>query len=169
MPVPLLLKGLYQREIVTEVGVHCYIYFQDNDAFFTLYNDQEFVYTKSLKYSIKLMHERFCELYGEQIAYTLFIELLSGEGLGSANREYQRDLIKLFGELFLHINDVLTYSKRAFELEKIDQDLKKDKPELTWEEKEKIEQAPTTTRLTPFSLIFNCLFFIIRHFYTQTQ
>jgi len=121
VPVPLLLKGLYQRDIVTEVGVHCFIYFQDNDAFFTIYNDQEFVYTKSLKYSIKMMHERFCELYGEQIAHSLFIELLAGAGLGSENREYQRDLIKLFGELFLHINDVLTYAKRAFELEAVDQ------------------------------------------------
>jgi len=121
VPVPLLLKGLYQREIVTEVGVHCFIYFQDNDAFFTIYNDQEFVYTKSLKYSIKMMHERFCELYGEQVAFGLFMELLSSDGLASENKEYQRDLIKLFGELFLHINDVLTYAKRAFELETIDQ------------------------------------------------
>ncbi len=121
VPVPLLMKGLYQREIVTEVGVHCFIYFQDNDAFFTIYNDQEFVYTKSLKYSIKMMHERFCELYGEQVAFPLFMELLSSDGLSSDNKEYQRDLIKLFGELFLHINDVLTYSKRAFELESIDQ------------------------------------------------
>ncbi len=121
VPVPLLIKGLYQREIVTEVGVHCYIYFQDNDAFFTIYNDQEFVYTKSLKYSIKLMHERFCELYGEQVSVALFMELLSSDGLSSENKEYQRDLIKLFGELFLHINDVLTYAKRAFELETIDQ------------------------------------------------
>jgi len=121
VPVPLLLKGLYQREIVTEVGVHCFIYFQDNDAFFTIYNDQEFVYTKTLKYSLKMMHERFCELFGEQVNFALFMELLSSEGLGSENKEYQRDLIKLFGELFLHINDVLTYAKRAFELETIDQ------------------------------------------------
>jgi len=121
VPVPLLLKGLYQREIVTAVGVHCYIYFQDNDAFFTIYNEQEFVYTKSLKYSIKMMHERFCELYGEQVSVSLFMELLSSDGLASENKEYQRDLIKLFGELFLHINDVLTYAKRAFELDTIDQ------------------------------------------------
>jgi len=121
LPVPLLLKGLYQREIISDVGVHCFIYFQDNDAFFTIYNDREFIYTKSLKYSIKMMHERFCELYGEQINFELFMELLSGQGLASDNREYQRDLIKLFGELFLHINDVLTYAKRAFELENIDQ------------------------------------------------
>ncbi len=121
VPVPLLLKGLYQREIVTDVGAHCFIYFQDNDAFFTIYNDQEFVYTKTLKYTIKMMHERFCELYGEQVSFTLFMELLSSEGLSSENKEYQRDLIKLFGELFLHINDVLTYAKRAFELETIDQ------------------------------------------------
>lgn len=121
VPVPLLLKGLYQREIVQDVGVHCYIYFQDNDAFFTIYNDQEFIYTKSLKYSITMMYERFSELYGEQIGMATFIQILSGEGLSAENKEYQRDLIKLFGELFLHINDVLTYAKRAFELETIDQ------------------------------------------------
>ena len=121
VPVPLLLKSLYEREIINEVGVHCFIYFQDNDAFFTIYNEKEFIYTKSLKYSVKMMHERFSELYGEQIGYDVFIDLLSSNGLSSSNKEYQRDLIKLFGELFLHINDVLTYAKRAFELETIDQ------------------------------------------------
>ena len=45
VPVPLLLKSLYQREIIDDNGVHCFLYFQENDAFVTLYNDQEFLYT----------------------------------------------------------------------------------------------------------------------------
>jgi hypothetical protein len=120
VPVPLLLKTLYTHEIVQGYGAHCYIYFQENDAFFTLYNAQEFVYTKSLKYSFKEMHERFCELLGEQIELTAFKSLLAHEGLGTDNPEYQKYLIKLFGELFLHINDVLTYAKRAYEIETIE-------------------------------------------------
>lgn len=120
VPVPLLLKSLYQREIIDENGVHAYLYFQENDAFFTLYHDQEFVYTKSLKFSFKQMHERFCELLGEQLELANFVRLLAEEGLSASNTEYQKHLIKLFGEIFLHINDVLTYAKRAFDIEKID-------------------------------------------------
>ena len=120
VPVPLLLKTLYSQEIVQGYGAHCYIYFQENDAFFTLYKSQEFVYTKSLKYSFKEMHERFCELLGEQIDPEAFQSLLANEGLATDNPEYQKYLIKLFGELFLHINDVLTYAKRAYEIETIE-------------------------------------------------
>jgi len=120
VPVPLLLKTLYSHEIVQGYGAHCYIYFQENDAFFTLYNQQEFVYTKSLKYSFKEMHERFCELLGEQMEPSQFQALLAHEGLSTENPEYQKYLIKLFGELFLHINDVLTYAKRAYEIETIE-------------------------------------------------
>lgn len=121
IPVPLLLRSLYQKEIIDDDGVHAFIYFQDDDAFFTLYKEQEFVYTKSLKFSFMHMHERFCELLGEQLEYKKFLELLSEEGLSATNTEYQRHLIKLFGEIFLHINDVLTYAKRAFEIEEVDQ------------------------------------------------
>jgi len=120
VPVPLLLKTLYSHEIVQGYGAHCYIYFQENDAFFTLYNEQQFVYTKSLKYSFRDMHERFCELLGEQVSLADFQTLLANEGLATHNPEYQKYLIKLFGELFLHVNDVLNYAKRAFEIETIE-------------------------------------------------
>ncbi|MEA3522165.1 MAG: hypothetical protein U9R50_04255, partial [Campylobacterota bacterium] len=120
VPLPLLYKSLYQREIIEDSGLHCYIYFQENDASLTIYNDQNFVYTKSLKYSFKMMHERFIELLGEQIGYEQFISFLGHDGFNVPNPEYQKYLIKLFGELFLHINDVLTYAKRAFEIKQID-------------------------------------------------
>ena len=119
IPAPLLLRSLYKKEIIEENGTHCFIYFQNDDAFLTLYDDKEFLYTKSLKYSFTQMHDRYCELLGEQVALSSFIKLLSEEGLRSSEDEKQQYLIKLFGEVFLHINDVITYSKRAFELDKI--------------------------------------------------
>lgn len=120
VPAPLLLKSLYTYEILNNYGAHCFIYFQEHDAFFTLYENQQFLYTKSLKYAFSEMHDRFCELLGEQIEYSAFISLLSNEGLSTKNPEHQKYLIKLFGELFLHINDVLTYAKRAYEIESIE-------------------------------------------------
>ncbi len=121
VPIPLLLKPLYQKELILDSGVHCFIYFQEHDAFLAIYNNQEFVYTKSLKYSMTFMHETFCELLGEQISYTEFIRLMSQEGLSTLNHEHQKHIIKLLGDTFLHVNDVLTYAKRAYNLSNIDQ------------------------------------------------
>ncbi|MDD5716291.1 MAG: hypothetical protein PHW64_00680 [Sulfuricurvum sp.] len=121
IPVPLLLKSLYTKEIIDSSDIHCFIFFQENDAFFTIYSEQEYVYAKSLKYSLKQMHERFCELLGEQIELIAFENILANEGLSTSVPGYQKNLIRLFGEIFLHISDVITYAKRAYEIKKIDQ------------------------------------------------
>ena len=120
IPVALLFKTLYSRELLDSHEVHCFIYLQKNDAFLTIYSESEFTYTKSIKFSLGELHQRFCELLGEQISYEIFSQLLSNEGLATKNNEYQQYLIKLFSELFVHISDVLTYAKRAFKIEKID-------------------------------------------------
>lgn len=121
LPAPLLLRTLYKKDIIQDNGTHCFIYFQHDDAFLTIYDYKEYLYTKSIKYSFLQMHERFCELLGEQIEFSEFTRLLCEEGVKSSEDEKQKYLIKLFGEMFLHINDVITYSKRVFELNTIDE------------------------------------------------
>ncbi|MDH4943550.1 hypothetical protein [Sulfurimonas sp. C5] len=120
IPVPLLIKSLYTKEIIDGSGVHCYIYFQENDAFLTLYSEKDFLYTKSIKYSFIDMHERFCELYGERIDYHEFLNFFTQTNLKETDSEYKSYIIKLYKELFANINDILTYTKRAFEIDKID-------------------------------------------------
>jgi len=77
IPVPLLIKSIYARDIIESNGVHCFIYIQEDDAFITIYKNQEFVYTKSIKYSLMDMHEKFCELYGERVDYDDFLNFFS--------------------------------------------------------------------------------------------
>ena len=121
IPSPLLYKTLYSKEIVETSGCDCYVYIQKNDASLTLYNEKEFLYTKSLKFSLYEMHERFCEIHGERISYEEFTSFLSTESLKyTENEEYKESFIKLYKELTATINDVLTYAKRAFDLDKID-------------------------------------------------
>jgi hypothetical protein len=120
VPAPLLLKSLYIKENIHSSNAHGFIYFQENDAFFTVYDEQEFIYTKSLKYSLKQMHERFCELLGEPIELVSFENILAIQGLNTINPEYQKNLLKLFGEIFLYVNDVITYAKRAFEIKQFE-------------------------------------------------
>jgi len=117
IPVPLLIKSLYVKEIIESSGVHCFIYLQENDASLTLYRDKEFIYTKSLKYSFFEMHERFCELYGERIPYDEFLKFFTTENLKTSTSPYKEYLIRLYRELISNVNDILTYAKRAFEIE----------------------------------------------------
>ena len=120
IPAPLLLKSLYSKEIIDSNGVHCFIYFQENDAFVTIYGEKEFIYTKSIKYSFIEMHERFCELYGERIDYQSFLNFFSIENLKETDSDYKEYFIKLYKELFANVNDILTYAKRAFDIEKFE-------------------------------------------------
>nr|WP_321266001.1 hypothetical protein [uncultured Sulfurimonas sp.] len=119
IPSPLLLKSLYEKEIIETSGAHCFLYFQENDAFITVYNEKEFLYTKSINYSFLQMHERFCELYGERIEYENFVDFFSTHSLKETNSDYKEYFIKLYKEIFANVNDILTYVKRAYELEKI--------------------------------------------------
>jgi len=120
IPTPLLLKSLYSKNIIEDGGLHCYIYFQEDDTFLTVYNEKEFLFTKSLNYSFAQMHERFCELYGERIEYEEFIKFIGEENLKETESEYKEYVIKLYKEIFANINSILTYVKRVFEIEKID-------------------------------------------------
>ncbi len=118
VPTPILLKSLYSKDIIESSGAHCFVYFQENDAFITFYNEKEFVYTKSLKYSFIQMHERFCELYGERIEYEDFIDFFTNHNLRDTTSDYKEHFIKLYKEIFANINDIITFVKRAFEIEK---------------------------------------------------
>ncbi|WP_455756528.1 hypothetical protein [Sulfurimonas sp.] len=121
IPTPLLIKSLYAKNIIEENGIHCFIYFQENDSFATIYNDKEFVYTKSLKFSLIQMHERFCELYGERVDYDEFIKFLTTQNLKDTTSDYKEYIFKLHKEIFSNINEILTYAKKAFEIEKVEQ------------------------------------------------
>ncbi|MBE0490856.1 MAG: hypothetical protein IBX44_01240 [Sulfurospirillum sp.] len=117
---PFSLASLYKKAIISNESVDCFIYFQKNDAFLAIYGNGEYLYSKSLNYSLTQITEKFCELIGERIDENTFYNLLITEGLKSTNAKYQSYLMQLFGELFLHINDVLIFAKRSYNIGQID-------------------------------------------------
>jgi len=120
IPSPLLLRSLYVNEIIESSSAHCFVYFQETDAFVTIYNKKEFLYTKSINYSFSEMYERFCELYGEKVEYDDFINFLLTEDLKDTKSDYKKYIIKLYKEILLNVSEVLTYVKRAYEIESIE-------------------------------------------------
>jgi hypothetical protein len=117
---PFLISSLYQKALLESDGTDCFVYFQKNDAFLAIYRGGEYLYSKSLHYSLTELTEKFCELIGERIDEEDFYKLLTTEGLKSTNISYQSFLMQLFGELFLYINDVIVFAKRSYDIENID-------------------------------------------------
>lgn len=117
---PYLIRALYQKKLLDDSGTHCFVYFQKNDAFLAIYRAGQYLYSKSLRYSLKEMSDKFSELIGERIDEGDFYQLLSNEGLKLSNPIYQQHLMKLFGEVFLYVNDVLIFSKRSYNIDAID-------------------------------------------------
>ncbi len=121
VPAPLLYRTLYDLELVDSKGVHCYLYFTKYDTFLTFYKGGEYLYSKSIKYSFEQIYDRYCEMTGETVDEELFFRTLQKEGMKATQADYQQNIMKLFGEIFIAINDIIIYTKRAYDLEVIDQ------------------------------------------------
>jgi len=121
VPAPLLYMALYKKEILSDTGTHCFIYFTKQDAFVTLYRNGEFLYSKSIEFSLEQIYDKYCEMIGEKIDENEFFTILESEGLKTTNNDYQQNFMKIFGEVFITINDIIIYAKRAFQLDNIDQ------------------------------------------------
>ena len=120
LPAPLLYKALYRKEILKDNGTHCFIYFTRQDAFVTFYRHGELLYSKSIDFSLEQIYDKYCELVGEKVNEKDFFTVLESEGLKTAKSDYQQNFMKIFSEVFITINDIIIYAKRAFQLETID-------------------------------------------------
>lgn len=120
LPSPLLYKVLYTTKRLSIRSTDMFIYFGDYDTFITFYHQGEYIYSKSIKFSLNHMYDRFCQLAQEvPLSKEQFRELLENDGLRNAQDSYRELLIKIINECFLTINDVLIYTKRAYELDNI--------------------------------------------------
>ncbi|MDR0580099.1 MAG: hypothetical protein LBG21_05805 [Campylobacteraceae bacterium] len=118
---PMLISALYKKSIIDQRGgAECFIYFQKNDAFLAIYQNGRYLYSKSLRYSLKEINERFCSLMGERVDEEIFFDILKKDGLNTSNIKYQQQFMKLFGEVFLYINDIAVYGKRYCSISQID-------------------------------------------------
>lgn len=120
IPAPLLLKSLYSKKIIDTKGSHCFVYLQENDAFITVYNHEEFVYTKSIPFSFIEMYEKFNEISDVQIEYADFIKFVSKENLRDTQSEYKEHFIRIYIEMLSSVNEIITYVKKVYQIEKIE-------------------------------------------------
>ncbi len=119
VPAPILYRTLYTSSTLEANEAHCFIYFTMSDAFVTVYNNGEFLYSKSLEFSLQQIYEKYCAMIGERVDEKEFFEVLEAEGLKATDSSFQQNIMKLFSEIFLQINDIIIYAKRAYGIDTI--------------------------------------------------
>jgi len=112
-PSPLLYSALYKKEYLERGNIDCFVHFDYEDAYITIYNDGEYVYSKSLTHSLKKINEEFAKLLTQHIDERDFFNLLTTQGLMTSDSVIQKNLMKVFGDIFNYINDVLQFAKRS--------------------------------------------------------
>lgn len=121
LPAPLLYRSLYTKEILQVNNTHCFVYFTKDDSFVAIYKNGEYLYSKSIEFSLEQIYDKYCEAIGEKVDEKEFYSILESEGLKTTNNDYQQNFMKIFGDVFITINDIIIYAKRAFNLDTIDQ------------------------------------------------
>ncbi len=116
---PFLYKSLYKKGLIEVGGVDCFIYFHHDDATVTIYQDGEYLFSKSIRYSLKNISDTFSKELGKRVDEKEFYQMLQTSGLQNSNPLYQRHIMKLFGDIFVYINDVITFAKRSYGLSTI--------------------------------------------------
>ena len=105
---PFLMYSLYKRNILPSNTVDCFIYFQEEDAFLVIYQNGKYLDSRSIRYNLKFIWDKFVELSGDRVDVKDFYSMLSKDGLISENAIDGDNLIQIFDEMFLYISDILT-------------------------------------------------------------
>ena len=121
VPAPLLYQTLYTENLLERAKIHCFLYFTHYDTTLTFYKDGEYLYSKSINYSLQQLYDRYCEIAGKTVDEKQFFRIFQKEGVKTTHLEYQQNLIRLFNEIFITINDIVIYTKRAYNVDVIDQ------------------------------------------------
>jgi len=119
-PAPLLFSALYKKEYLPRGKIDSFIYLDYNDAHISIYQDGEYLFSKSLTFSLKKISEEFAKSLAQHIDEKEFFNLLKVQGLKTTDSVVQKSLMKIFGDMFNYVNDVLQFAKRSNNLEKID-------------------------------------------------
>jgi len=120
VPAPLLYKPLYTLGKLKDKQNDMFIYFGDVDTFITFYKRGEFIYSKSIDFSLKDMYARACQLAQEVfITEDEFRNSLRNGAYKEGEGRLKELLTQILNECFLSINDILVYAKRVYGLDKI--------------------------------------------------
>lgn len=118
VPSPFLFEVLYQRDMVpSATNVDCYVYFGNNDSFLAVYSAGMLLYYKALTLNLTEQSLFFNDFSPTALDFESFKAILSKLGDDS---EYLGTLDRLYNEIYIQLDEVVTYVKRVYDIRGID-------------------------------------------------
>ncbi|MCI6988640.1 MAG: hypothetical protein MR902_03595 [Campylobacter sp.] len=112
---PFLMRALYQRGILTANNVdECFIYLQRNDAFLVVYRNGEYFQSRSLRFNLKYLCDKFSEISGNRVTEDDFNAMLKKDGINLENPAERDYIIQIFDDLFFYVGDVITSINKIY-------------------------------------------------------
>ncbi len=120
LAAPLLYKVFYANKTLESKDCDAFLYFGEKETFITFYYKGEYLYSKTVKYSIDYIYDRICQLAQEVfISKEDFVRLLATQGFRVENPKLYKLIAQVFDECFLNLNDIVIYTKRVYYINKI--------------------------------------------------
>ncbi|MPB73100.1 hypothetical protein BVH35_007865 [Campylobacter fetus] len=102
---PLLMESLYSENILSGSQTDCFIYFDENDAFLTIYNQGKYILSRSLaRQSLGQINSKLCEMTGDKVQIADFLDELKTKGI---NTEQKDALNQVFDDAFYYVSDII--------------------------------------------------------------
>ncbi|WP_228568930.1 hypothetical protein [Campylobacter sputorum] len=99
---PLLVKSLYTKNILPSSSCDCFIVMMKNEAFLTIYNNAEYIHSRSFRYSLRYLSEKYAELNASRINEESFFQTLMQDGLNNSDE----NLHQIFEDMIYYISDL---------------------------------------------------------------
>ncbi len=115
---PLVISALFQNSILPNTNDYAFVYLDDNDAFIAIYSKGDFLYCKgSQKLSIAYLLNKFCEIAGERISQSDFLDYFLNNRLKLDRFDSTDTKTQFWTQFFTTISEILQHAKRTYKID----------------------------------------------------
>jgi hypothetical protein len=108
----LAIKSLFTKNFLSDSSTFAFIYLHNDSAYLCVYQNGNYVYSKSIRTTLKMLSDRFSETLGERIEFDDFIKIVTSLEFRLQKEEYKNGFKMILEEFFASISDILVHAKR---------------------------------------------------------
>jgi hypothetical protein len=107
-----VIRTLFTKNFLSDSVTFAFIYLYNDSAYLCVYQNGHYVYSKSIRGSIRALTERFSEILGERVDADDLIKILTTIEFRTKRVEFEAAFKTLIEEFFASISDILMHAKR---------------------------------------------------------
>ncbi len=108
----LAIKTLFTKNFLSDSATFAFIYLHNDSAYLCVYQNGNYVYSKSIRTTLKMLSDRLSETLGERIDFDDFIKIVTSLEFRLQKEEYKNGFKMILEEFFASISDILVHAKR---------------------------------------------------------